>query len=84
MIRITLFCTLRESKNLRPCENVRFSHGSRFFDSHNIQKRATKSDTLGTAYFSLENGDVDIKGKDENVLSGKNGAKSFLNVFLKE
>ena len=43
------FCTLRESKNqkiLWPCENrARFSHGHRFFDSRNVQKRATKSDT---------------------------------------
>ena len=37
MIRVTLFCTL--------CEW--FSHGRRFFDSRNVQKRATKSDTSG-------------------------------------
>ena len=74
MISVTLFCTLLESKNLRPCENhttfacdslmavahafrvwfshgcrfcVWFSQGSRFFDSCNVQKRATKSDTSG-------------------------------------
>ena len=28
-------------------DRVLFSHGLRFFDSHNVQKRATKSDTLG-------------------------------------
>ena len=38
---------MRESR-VRPCENcVRFSHGSRFFDLRNVQKRATKSDTSG-------------------------------------
>ena len=32
MIYVTLFCMLRESKNLRPCENcMRFWHGRRFF-----------------------------------------------------
>ena len=48
MICVSLFSTLRESKNLLPCENhVQFLHGCRFFDSHNEQKRATKSDTSG-------------------------------------
>ena len=28
-------------------KTVRFSHGRRFFDSRNVQKRATKSDTSG-------------------------------------
>ena len=48
MICVTLFCTLRESKNLRPFENrVRFSHGRRFFGSRSVQTRATKSDASG-------------------------------------
>ena len=44
MIRVTLFCTLRESEN-----TVEFSHvrASVFSDSRNVQKRATKSDTSG-------------------------------------
>ena len=35
MIRVTHFCTLRESENTRTCENC------------TLQKRATKSDTSG-------------------------------------
>ena len=52
------FCTLSYLKKSRSFENrtlmlelhakgVRFSHGRVFFDSHNVQKRATKSDTSG-------------------------------------
>ena len=37
MICVTLFWTFR----------VRFSYGSVLFDSRNVQKRATKSDTSG-------------------------------------
>ena len=40
MICVTLFRTLREFR-------VRFSHGRVLFDSRNVQKRATKSDTSG-------------------------------------
>ena len=48
MICVTLFCTLSKSKNLLPCKNgMRFLNGSRFFDLHNVQKHATKSDTSG-------------------------------------
>ena len=35
-------------ENVRLCENrVRFTHGRTFFNSRNVQKRATKSDTSG-------------------------------------
>ena len=48
---IASFCTLRESKSLRPCENrtrfTRFSHGRRFFDSRNVQKCVTQIIYLG-------------------------------------
>ena len=56
MISVTLFCTLHESENTRTCQNclrelhaksVQFLHVSVFSDSSNVQKRATKSDTLG-------------------------------------
>ena len=44
---VTFICMLRESKNLQPCENhVQLLHGHRFFDSSNVQKHASKSDTL--------------------------------------
>ena len=39
---VARFCTLRESKNLRPCENrVRFWHGRRFFLCGVAASRAT-------------------------------------------
>ena len=42
---------------------VRFSHGRRFFDSRNVQKRATKSDSSGpcllaTTFAPLQHGSV--------------------------
>ena len=53
MICVTLFCTLRESKNLQPCENhtlflavarkSQFSHGSRFFW---LEQRAKTCDKI--------------------------------------
>ena len=47
MICVTPFChvptAMRESRAIL----VRFSHGRRFFDSLNVQKRATKSNTSG-------------------------------------
>ena len=40
---VARFCTLRESKNLWPCENrVLFSHFRRFFDLCNVQKSVTQ------------------------------------------
>ena len=48
LICVARFCTMCELKKLRPCENSsRFSQSYRFFDSCNVQKRATKSDTSG-------------------------------------
>ena len=57
---VACFCTLHESENTRTCENrtlfrkhtdmresVRFLHVCGFSGSCNVQKRATKSDTLG-------------------------------------
>ena len=44
MICVTLFCTLHASENTRICENCM----QNACDSlHNVQKRATKSDTSG-------------------------------------
>ena len=64
MIWITLFCTLRQSKNLRPCENrVRFSHG------RNVQKRVTKSDTSGDCLSCIDWTSFDFPFKDSDFLS---------------
>ena len=53
VICVTHFCTLRESEELHidmrelHAFRVQFAHVRVFSDSSNLQKRATKSDTLG-------------------------------------
>ena len=56
MIRVTLFCTLRESENTRTCESentltcenrMSVCFLTRALTTRNMQKRATKSDASG-------------------------------------
>ena len=70
-------------KNLRPCENhtrfsptamreshaiLAFSHGRRFFELRNVQKRATKSDTSGHCLLVLKSNNFSEDSNSFGVL----------------